>query len=121
MATSTFAYEFDVPVNAEAILGSAMREFVPFFGRSKYQVTTQTSTGITLTRRYLSGWGFFFGLITFPLGILIWALARSTQTISLTFTPLGPAGTRIVITGQGPVEVQEYAAILAQQSVTQAT
>jgi hypothetical protein len=115
-AAANFAAEFDVPVSVESMLGNAMREFVPFFGRYKYEVISQTTAGITLKRRYMSGWGFFLGLVTLPLGLLIWAFMRSTQTVSLTFTAIAPAQTRVVIAGQGPREVREYATALQHQA-----
>jgi hypothetical protein len=112
----TFTSEFDVPIGGDAVLGRVMREFVPFFGRYKYQVTDQGPAGLTLTRRYLSGWAFLGGLLTFPLGILIWALVRVTETVTVTFTALGPSSTRVLVTGQGPPEVREYAAALEHQA-----
>jgi hypothetical protein len=111
-----FATEFTVPLGPETVLGDAMREFVPFFGRHKYQVTSQGPDGLTLTRRYLSGWAFLGGLITFPLGILVWALARRTQTVAFTFSALPTGGTRIVVSGQGPSEVQAYVSALGEHA-----
>jgi hypothetical protein len=115
MSDPTFAVEFVVPVEPDAMLASAVREFVPFFGQEGFQMTAQTPTGLTLTRRYLGPGAFIGGLLTFPLGILIWALVRKTQTVNFSFSPMG-SSTRVVASGQGPRSVHEYVALLKEHS-----
>jgi hypothetical protein len=111
----TFTAEFTVASSRENVAGDALREFVPFFGREGFQVTAQSADGFTLSRRYLGGAAMIGGLLTFPLGIVIWALARRTQTVTFSFSAQG-TGTRIIIAGQGPPGVHAYIAALAESA-----
>ncbi len=117
MALAPFANEFRSANPPQDVLANVLLMTTDDFAAMGYRVTAQSPQSVTMERRYLPGWGVVVGILTFPIGILIWAVYRRSATLTFSFVPDGQ-GTRVVITGEGEPNLREYASGLGQGTST---
>lgn len=92
--------------DAVAHLGSAVASSLHV---ADYKLVEQTPARVAFLHRYLPGIGVIVGLLTFPLGILIWAFYRREDRLSFTVLD-GEAGCcRVLVAGQGDKPTAEWA------------
>jgi hypothetical protein len=102
-----FVSEIAVPVAPEFARTNAIREFVPVLGGYKFQMTAQSPDGLVFERRYLGPGAFIGGLLTIPIGFLIWAFVRRTDVLTINFAP-SAVGTRMTVSGRAPRGVEDW-------------
>ncbi len=106
----SFTLEFYVDRSAAEFLSDFVSGNGPQLAPMGYQITSQSITGVTLTRRYLPFWVGLLGVLTIPLGLVGLAVLffyRRTALISLTFVP-ADGGTHVLISGEASRHIQRY-------------
>jgi hypothetical protein len=114
-----FVSEIALPVAPELARTNAIGEFVPVLGAYKFQMTAQNPDGLVFERRYLGVGAFIGGLLTIPIGFLIWAFVRRTDVLTINFAP-SEVGTRMTISGRAPKGVEAWVAGLKETATEHA-
>lgn len=97
---------FDTDESPEASVARWMRDWSPYLIKQGFRPVGQTPTAISYAGKYLTLGRFVLGLLTFPVGILVWFFAKKAQGLTVTFEPVG-GGTRWRITGNAFMRVRQ--------------
>ena len=106
----SFTLEFYVDRSAAEFLSDFVSGNSPQLAPMGYRITSQSITGVTLTRRYLPFWVGLLGVLTIPLGLVGLAVLffyRRTALISLTFVPSDDR-THVLVSGEASRQIQKY-------------
>ena len=88
--------------------------------RAGYKLTTQSGALQAYTRRYTPGIAVVLGILTFPIGILLWLFWRREEAFTMEWAPYG-GGSLVTVRGEAPPNVRAtFEAIAAEHNAAYA-
>jgi len=87
----------DVPLEPIAAVGLIIERVAPDASRRKFQVVSQSETGVVFSRSYRPTWTIVVAVLLFPIGLLA-LIHQRTANVVFTIAPT-EAGSRVTISG----------------------
>jgi hypothetical protein len=88
--------------------GLILGELSSMMAGAGFSVTGRTERSITYARHYTPGWVIVVGILTFPIGLLIIFLVKSTDVLVFDLKDSAGGGTLVTLAGNGPRKLGEF-------------
>lgn len=104
-----------VPISSQLNLGSdrsaaqswVLSELGPVLAKAGFNAVGTATDSTTFSRRYLPSWALVIGILTLPFGLLILALARSTDVVVVALDQAPEGFVLATATGKAPRKVRD--------------
>jgi hypothetical protein len=82
---NAISVQFTLPGPVSEAISTWQLERTGWFATGGFNLVAQSEAVLTYSRRYTPGWAVVVGLLTFPLGMLLWFFVRNTDTVTARF------------------------------------